>query len=93
MDYVDNLQKKITRQEGNDLPVSAFLPYVDGAFPPGTTAHERRNVATEVPRWIPENCIQCNRCSYVCPHAVIRPAVLTKEEAEKRYKFYEDKSQ
>ena len=82
MDYVDNLQKKITRQEGNDLPVSAFLPYVDGAFPPGTTAHERRNVATEVPRWIPENCIQCNRCSYVCPHAVIRPAVLTKEEAE-----------
>ena len=81
-DYVDNLQKKITRQEGNDLPVSAFLPYVDGAFPPGTTAHERRNVATEVPRWIPENCIQCNRCSYVCPHAVIRPAVLTREEAE-----------
>ena len=81
-DYVDNLQKKITRQEGNDLPVSAFLPYVDGAFPPGTTAHERRNVATEVPRWLPENCIQCNRCSYVCPHAVIRPAVLTKEEAE-----------
>ena len=81
-DYVVNLQKKITRQEGNDLPVSAFLPYADGAFPPGTSAHERRNVATEVPRWLPENCIQCNRCSYVCPHAVIRPAVLTKEEAE-----------
>lgn len=82
VDYVVNLQKKITRQEGNDLPVSAFLPYVDGAFPPGTTAHERRNVATEVPRWIPENCIQCNRCSYVCPHAVVRPTVLSKEEAE-----------
>ena len=82
IDYVENVQKKITRQEGNDLPVSSFLPYVDGAFPPGTTAHERRNVATEIPRWIPENCIQCNRCSYVCPHAVIRPAVLTMEEAE-----------
>lgn len=82
LDYVVNLQKHITRQEGNSLPVSAFMPYVDGAIPPGTTAHERRNVATEVPEWIPENCIQCNRCSYVCPHAVIRPAVLTREEAE-----------
>ncbi len=79
-DYVVNLQKHITRQEGNDLPVSAFLPYADGAVAPGTTAHERRNVATEVPVWIPENCIQCNRCSYVCPHAVIRPAVMTEEE-------------
>ena len=81
LDYVMNLQKKITRQEGNSLPVSAFMPYVDGAIPPGATAHERRNVATEVPKWIPENCIQCNRCSFVCPHAVVRPAVLTKEEA------------
>lgn len=81
LDYVLKLQKPITRQEGNDLPVSAFMPYVDGSVPPGTTAHERRNVATEVPKWIPENCIQCNRCSFVCPHAVIRPAVLTKEEA------------
>ncbi len=82
LDYVNNLQKHITRQEGNLLPVSAFLPYVDGSVPSGATAHERRNVATEVPKWIPENCIQCNRCSYVCPHAVIRPAVLTKAEAE-----------
>ena len=80
MDYVENLQKPITRQEGNKLPVSAFSKYVDGAFPPGTTAHERRNVATEVPVWIPENCIQCNLCSFVCPHAVIRPAVMTEEE-------------
>ncbi|MDE7046270.1 MAG: 4Fe-4S dicluster domain-containing protein, partial [Acetatifactor sp.] len=54
----------------------AFLPYADGFTPPGTTAHERRNVATEIPVWKPENCIQCNRCSFVCPHAVIRPAVL-----------------
>ena len=80
LDYVKNLQKHITRQEGNQLPVSAFLPYADGAVAPGTTAHERRNVATEIPVWIPENCIQCNRCSYVCPHAVIRPAVMTEEE-------------
>ncbi len=82
MDYVAKLQKHITRQEGNQLPVSAFLPYADGAFPSGTTAHERRNVATEIPVWIPENCIQCNLCSYVCPHAVIRPAVMT--DAEKQ---------
>lgn len=79
-DYVTKLQKHITRQEGNNLPVSAFMPYVDGSFPPGTTAHERRNVATEIPVWIPENCIQCNLCSYVCPHAVIRPAVMTDNE-------------
>ncbi len=82
MDYVTNLQKHITRQEGNQLPVSAFLPYVDGSVPPGTTAHERRNVATEIPVWIPENCIQCNLCSYVCPHAVVRPATMTEEEKE-----------
>ncbi len=82
LDYVNHLQKHITRQEGNRLPVSAFLPYVDGSVPSGATAHERRNVATEVPKWIPENCIQCNRCAYVCPHAVIRPAVLTGEEAQ-----------
>lgn len=81
--YVERLQKIITAQEGNSLPVSAFLPYVDGAFPSGSTAHERRNVATEVPVWKPENCIQCNRCSFVCPHAVIRPAVMTEEERSK----------
>lgn len=81
--YVEKLQKIIENQEGNSLPVSAFLPYADGAFPSGTTAHERRNVATEVPLWIPDNCIQCNRCSFVCPHAVIRPAIMTKEELSK----------
>ena len=82
MDYVAKLQKHITRQEGNQLPVSAFLPYADGSTPSGTTAHERRNVATEIPVWIPENCIQCNLCSYVCPHAVIRPAVMTDTEKQ-----------
>ena len=80
--YVRNLQKQITRQQGDDLPVSAFLPYADGSFPAGTTAHERRNTAVEIPVWIPENCIQCTLCSYVCPHAVIRPAVMNKEQAD-----------
>ncbi len=80
LDFVENMQKAINAQEGNELPVSAFLKYADGSTPPGTAAHERRNVATEMPTWIPENCIQCNRCSYVCPHAVIRPAVMTGEE-------------
>lgn len=78
--YVENIQKSITRQEGNSLPVSAFSDYADGSFPSGSSAHERRNVSTEIPVWKPENCIQCNRCSYVCPHAVIRPAVMTEEE-------------
>ena len=83
LDYVENLQKEINAQRGNSLPVSAFLPYADGSTPSGSSAHERRNVATEVPVWIPENCIQCNRCSFVCPHAVIRPAVMTEEEKSK----------
>lgn len=82
-DYVINIQKPITDQQGNKLPVSAFIPYSDGSFPSGSAAHERRGVATEVPFWKPENCIQCNLCSYVCPHAVIRPAVMTDEEKRK----------
>lgn len=80
LDYVKKIQQPVTDQRGNELPVSAFLPYADGFTPPGSSAHERRNVATEIPVWKPENCIQCNRCSFVCPHAVIRPAVLTQEE-------------
>ncbi len=79
-DFVLNIQQPVTDQRGNDLPVSAFLPYADGYTPPGSTAHERRNIATELPVWKPENCIQCNRCSFVCPHAVIRPAVLDDRE-------------
>ena len=78
--YVENIQKPVTLQQGNSLPVSAFLPYADGSFPSGSSAHERRNVATEVPEWKPENCIQCCRCSFVCPHAVIRPAAMDEEE-------------
>lgn len=80
MEYVKNIQQPITDQRGDKLPVSAFLPYVDGYTPPGNSAHERRNTATEIPVWIPENCIQCNQCSFACPHAVIRPAILDEKE-------------
>ncbi len=80
--YVKNIQQPSTDQRGDTIPVSAFLPYADGLTPPGTTAHERRNTATELPHWIPENCIQCNQCSFVCPHAVIRPAVLNQEQLQ-----------
>ncbi len=78
--FVENIQKPVTMQRGNELPVSAFLPYANGSLPMGTTAHERRNTAVEIPVWIPENCIQCCLCSYVCPHAVIRPAIMTEQE-------------
>ncbi len=80
--FVKNIQQPSADQRGNSLPVSAFLPYADGYTPPGSTAHERRNVATEIPVWKPEYCIQCNLCSYVCPHAVIRPAAMTPEECD-----------
>lgn len=78
--FVERIQKPVAIQEGDRLPVSAFVEIADGSVPSGTAAHERRNVATEIPVWKPENCIQCNRCSYVCPHAVIRPAVMNEEE-------------
>ena len=81
IDFVNNIQAKVNAQEGNSLPVSAFKDYVDGTTPSGSSAYEKRGIAVNVPVWNPENCIQCNRCSYVCPHAVIRPVALTEEEA------------
>ena len=83
IDFVEKIQSKINAQEGNDLPVSAFVDYVDGSTPSGTAAYEKRGIAVDIPVWKPENCIQCNRCSYVCPHAVIRPIAMTQEEVEK----------
>ena len=62
------------------FPVSKLMPQADGSLPSGTAAFEKRGIAVEVPVWLPENCIQCNRCSYVCPHAVIRPFVMNDEE-------------
>ena len=81
VDFVNNIQIPINMQEGNKLPVSAFKDYVDGTTPSGSSAYEKRGIAVNVPVWNPDNCIQCNFCSYVCPHAVIRPVALTEEEA------------
>ena len=83
LDFVNNVQIPINMQEGKNLPVSAFKDYVDGSTPSGSAAYEKRGIAVDVPTWNPENCIQCNFCSYVCPHAVIRPVVMTEEEAAK----------
>jgi pyruvate-ferredoxin/flavodoxin oxidoreductase len=79
-EFIRNIVFPINSQMGDDLPVSAFLGREDGTFPPGTTAYEKRGIAVHVPEWIPENCIQCNQCAYVCPHAVIRPFLLNEEE-------------
>ena len=83
IDFVNNIQTKVSAQEGNSLPVSAFKDYVDGSTPSGSSAYEKRGIAVKVPVWNPDNCIQCNFCAYVCPHAVIRPAVLSADEAAK----------
>ncbi len=81
--FVNTIQAKVNAQEGNTLPVSAFVDYVDGTTPSGSSAYEKRGIAVDVPVWNPDNCIQCNFCSYVCPHAVIRPVAMTEEEAAK----------
>ena len=81
--FVKNIQSKVNSQEGNNLPVSAFVDYVDGSTPSGTAEYEKRGIAVDIPVWKPENCVQCNRCAYVCPHAVIRPVALTEEELAK----------
>lgn len=82
IEFVNDILEPLNAGKGNELPVSAFLDIADGTLPLGTAAYEKRGIADEVAKWIPENCIQCNICSYVCPHSVIRPAVCNKEEAE-----------
>ncbi|MCL1968987.1 MAG: pyruvate:ferredoxin (flavodoxin) oxidoreductase [Bacteroidetes bacterium] len=79
-DFIKNIVEPMTAQKGDTLPVSAFLGYEDGTFPAGTTAYEKRGIAVHVPEWIPENCIQCNQCALVCPHAAIRPYLLDEKE-------------
>lgn len=79
-DFANQIQIPIAMQEGDYLEVSKFVDYVDGLTPSGTSAYERRGVAVDVPVWIPENCVQCNQCAFVCPHAVIRPIALSEEE-------------
>ena len=81
-EFIKNVVEPINAQRGDSLPVSAFIDREDGTFPAGTSQYEKRGIAVHVPEWQPENCIQCNQCSYVCPHAVIRPFLLTEEEVK-----------
>jgi len=80
--FIREVMEPINFMKGDDLPVSAFIGREDGTFPSGTSQYEKRGIAVNVPEWQPDECIQCNQCSYVCPHAVIRPFLLTDEEAK-----------
>lgn len=80
-DFIREVMEPINALKGDDLPVSAFRGREDGTFPAGTSQYEKRGIAVNVPEWQPNECIQCNQCAYVCPHAVIRPFLLTEEEA------------
>ena len=81
--FVNEIVTPVSQMAGDSLPVSAFKDMADGTFPQGSAAYEKRGVAVMVPEWISENCIQCNTCSFVCPHATIRPFAMTAEEADK----------
>ena len=82
-EFVDKLLVPMNKLEGDKLPVSAFADYADGTFPSGTAAYEKRGIAIDVPEWQMDTCIQCNQCAFVCPHAAIRPVLMTEEEAAK----------
>ena len=82
-EWVKHVADVVNAQNGDDLPVSVFSGMEDGAMPVGTAAYEKRGVAVNVPEWIPANCIQCNQCSYICPHAAIRPFLMNEEESAK----------
>ncbi|MHB1483414.1 MAG: pyruvate:ferredoxin (flavodoxin) oxidoreductase [Saccharofermentanales bacterium] len=99
-DFIKNVVEVMNAQKGDSLPVSSFSGREDGTFPQGTSKYEKRGIAVDVPEWLPDNCIQCNQCSYVCPHAVIRPFLLTDKEkgdapasfiTKKGMKPYDDK--
>jgi len=78
--FIKNVVDIMNAQKGDKLPVSTFNGIEDGTFFPGTAAYEKRGIAVDIPEWQPENCIQCNQCSYVCPHAAIRPFLLNETE-------------
>ncbi|HOM43490.1 MAG TPA: pyruvate:ferredoxin (flavodoxin) oxidoreductase, partial [Bacillota bacterium] len=82
-DFIKNVLIPMNRQEGDTLPVSKFVEYADGHLPMGTSAYEKRGIAVFVPEWQKEKCIQCNQCSFVCPHAAIRPVLATEDELKK----------
>ncbi len=81
-EFVEKILEKCDKQQGDSIPVSTFVDYVDGHLPQGMAAYEKRGIAVDVPEWIPENCIQCNQCSLVCPHAAIRPVVMNEDEVK-----------
>ena len=88
-DFIKNVLDPMVEQAGDDLPVSTFVGREDGSFPHGTSAYEKRGIAVAVPHWIKENCIQCNQCSFVCPHAVVRPFLLDEEEQKNAPETFE----
>jgi pyruvate-ferredoxin/flavodoxin oxidoreductase len=88
-DIIRNLLRVVNRHEGDSIPVSAFVGSEDGSFTPGTAKYEKRGIAINVPEWQKDRCIQCNQCSFVCPHAVIRPFLLTEEEAKRAPEDFE----
>ncbi len=90
-DFVKRIQRPMAKLEGDNLPVSAFDGMEDGTFPMGTTAYEKRGIAVMIPQWQKDKCIQCNQCSYVCPHAVIRPFLLDENEKNNAPKSFETK--
>ena len=82
-DFVEKIAKPVNAAKGDSLPVSVFDGYEDGSFENGTSEYEKRGIGVMVPKWIEENCIQCNQCAFVCPHAVIRPFLISEDEMEK----------
>ena len=90
-DFINNVVTPIMQDRGETLPVSTFTGREDGTFPHGTSAYEKRNIGINVPKWLPENCIDCNFCSFVCPHAVIRPFLLNDEEMAKKPESFKTK--
>ena len=90
-EFITDVVIPMTRQEGDKLPVSTFVGREDGVFPHGTAAYEKRGIAVDVPEWIIDNCIQCNQCAFVCPHAAIRPFLLTEEEKKNAPENFETK--
>jgi pyruvate-ferredoxin/flavodoxin oxidoreductase len=90
-DFIKNIVRPMNAQQGDKLPVSTFKGIEDGTFEQGTSAYEKRGIATNVPEWQIDNCIQCNQCSFVCPHAAIRPVLLTDEELENAPQGFETK--
>jgi len=81
-EFIDKILEPMNSMKGEKLPVSTFVGREDGTFPQGAARYEKRGIAVDVPQWIPDNCIQCNQCSFVCPHAAIRPFLLTEEEVK-----------